>query len=210
MPTHLLIPRKSESVCHRDLQSDEWWGLTQFPNSWSLQSSPCFILRCSITTTKSAPYGGWAPDYRAAACFEDIWKSFSSCSQDLNGSFIAGRGPVCWRYHYCALSGVPWTHLAIKRPFLPKSCFLFCFYHFYVLVSLGFSGMCDPYVANGSEPKSFRAKWFQVSTFAITQRKTRRFSQGIWYHWYLLGFTRLVREWVREYIKKSLAPGHIL
>lgn len=128
MPTQLLIPQKSESVCHRDLQSDEWWGLTQFPNAWSLQSSPCFILRCSITTTKSAPYGGWAPDYRAAACFEDIWKSFSSCSQsDLNGSFIAGRAPVWWRYHYCALSGMPWSHLAIKRPLLPKSCFCFTF-----------------------------------------------------------------------------------
>lgn len=44
-----------------------------------------------------------------------------------------------------------------------------------------------------------------VSTFAITQKKTRHFSQGIWYHWYLLGFTWLVREGVREYIKKE--PG---
>lgn len=102
--------------------------------------------------------------------FKDIWKSFSMCTQsDFNGSFIVGLGPVCWRYHYWALSGMQCAILASKRSFLPKQCFHFLFiismswrtwftlecvvFAWWMALNPKYSGQMMPSVYGGNDPK---------------------------------------------------------
>ena len=146
MSPHLLIPQKSGGICRGDLQLDKWWGLKQFTNS-SVASRAASVSSCIILSRHqiSSIWWGRPRSQNRGPAHEDIWKSFNTCAQrDLNGSFIVGPGPMCWRYHYRALS-------AMQRTSCLNNDFIFVL-SLLCIGWLAFFGICDLYVVNDSEP----------------------------------------------------------
>lgn len=96
---HLLTPRNREvfATGTSNLMNDE--ALNNFPTLFGA----CKAARVSPHTALSRP-----PNQhhmvdetrlqKTGPAFEDIWKFFNTYTwSDLNGSFIAGPGPVGWR-----------------------------------------------------------------------------------------------------------------